>query len=92
MVTREVEVRDVELERRETDPEDLWERICSWEVPNGIRWDTPKRNQGQIVEVSYGTFGRAEAGSLDGWMRVVDQSLPSGHVQRVRYYRRRRES
>lgn len=44
------------------------------EIPIGIRWDTPRHNQGQMVEVSYGTFGRGEAGSGDPYKRIEDRT------------------
>jgi len=71
---QDAEVRRVEAERREMDAEDPWWPIPSWEVPAGVRFDVPRRNQGQIVEVSFGTFGRAEADSIDPYMRVTDHS------------------
>lgn len=37
-----------------------------------------------MVQVSYGTFGRSEAGSTDDWMKRIDYS-----DQSVFYYRRR---
>jgi hypothetical protein len=43
-------------------------------VPDRIRFDVPRRNQGQIVEVAYGTSGRGEADRGDPFMRVVDLS------------------
>jgi hypothetical protein len=69
---RERERERVEAERRTADGP--WLPIPSWEVPEGVRFDTPRRNQGQIVEVAYGTLGRAEAGSCDPYMEVIDRS------------------
>lgn len=71
---RDAEVQRVEAERRETEADDPWWPIPSWEVPEGVRFDTPRRNQGQIVEVSFGTFDRAEADSIDPYMAVTDHS------------------
>lgn len=44
------------------------------DIPEGIRFDTPRSNQGQMVEVSYGTFGRAEAGPGDPYERDIDHA------------------
>lgn len=71
---RDREVQWVEAERRQTAADDPWWPIPSWEVPIGVRFDTPGRNQGQIVEISFGTFGRSEAGSIDPYMNVTDHS------------------
>lgn len=56
------------------------------EIPEGVRFDVPRQNQGQIVEVAYGDFGRAENGIGDPWKRVTDASDRS-----VTYYRRERQ-
>lgn len=54
------------------------------QVPDGVRFDVPPHRQGQIVEVAYGGFGRAEHGPGDEYKRVHDRSEgPSA----VRYYR-----
>lgn len=68
------ELRRVEAERRETPTNSPWEPIPSWQVPDGIRFDTLARDQGQIVEYSYGIFGATEAGSCDPYMRIIDHS------------------
>lgn len=54
------------------------------EIPD-VRWDTPRRHQGQIVEVSYASWPRSsrEADVLDPYKRVIDHS--DGTVE---YYRR----
>ena len=44
------------------------------DVPAGVRFDTPRRNQGQIVTYSYGTTGRGEAGYGDPYMMRHDAS------------------
>lgn len=75
----------VAAEQRETDAADPWWPIPSWEVPAGVRLDTPGQNQGQIVEVSYGTFGRAEACDLDPYMAITDH----GDYGHCRMYKRR---
>jgi hypothetical protein len=81
---RDEEVRRVEAERRQTADDDPWWPIPWWEVPVGVRFDTPGRNQGQIVEVSFGTFGRAEAGSIDPYMNVTDHSDGSSRTYKRR--------
>jgi hypothetical protein len=55
------------------------------DIPDGVTFDVPPRNQGQIVEVAYGDFGRAPNDHGDPWKRVQDKSLPGWPVQ---YYRR----
>lgn len=52
------------------------------DIPAGVRFDTPRHLAGQIIEVSYGTFGRHEACSGDPWKRVTDRSCGE-----VTYYR-----
>lgn len=52
------------------------------DIPVNVRFDTPRSGQGQIVEVSYGTMGRAEAGRGDPWMRRIDRS-----TRQVEYFR-----
>ena len=44
------------------------------DIPANVRFDTPRRNMGQIVEVSYGGFGAAEHDDGDPYMRVTDRS------------------
>lgn len=50
-------------------------------IPSGVRFDVPRRNQGQTVEVSYGDFGRSEHDRGDLYMRIEDRS-----DRRVTYY------
>jgi hypothetical protein len=49
-------------------------RISEKEVPQGVRFDTVRRNQGQIIETSYGGFDRYEHDHGDPYMRVEDRS------------------
>ncbi len=58
-------------------------RISESQIPEGVRFDVPGPNQGQIVEVAYGGFGRAEHGDGDPYKRVTDRSDRS-----VEYYKR----
>lgn len=81
---RDEEERRVKIERQQVEVDDPWWPIPWWEVPEGIRFDTPGRNQGQIVEVSYGTFGRYEAGSTDPYMMVTDYSDGSSRTYKRR--------
>jgi len=54
--------------------------------PKVIRWDTPRANQGQMIQVSYGdTRWEAEYGEGDRYQRVIDHS--TGETW---YYRRSR--
>lgn len=78
--SRRKEIAQVNAERRATTPDAEWWPIPSWEVPAEIRFDVPARNQGQIVEVSYGTFDRGEAGSADPYMQVHDHSDGSHRI------------
>ena len=81
---RREEILRVAAERQQTDADDPWYPIPAWEVPGNVRFDTLRHDQGQIVERSYGTFGRAEAGSCDPYMRLIDHSDSS-----IAFYRRR---
>lgn len=51
-----------------------YRQIDASEVPERIRFDTPRRNQGQGVEYAYAlaTFGRGEADEGDLYMRRRD--------------------
>lgn len=53
-------------------------------IPDGVRFDVTRRNDGQIVEIAYGGFGAAEHGRGDPWMRIIDRSVGPGAT----YYRR----
>lgn len=64
----------VEDERMRTPADSPWWPILRSEIPAGVRFDTPRRNQGQIVEVSYGDFGASEADDDAPYMRVYDHS------------------
>ena len=55
------------------------------EVPEDVRFHVSGRNQGQMIEVAYGTFGRSEAGPGDPYKRVHDRSIGPNAVT---YYRR----
>lgn len=44
------------------------------DVPEGVRFDVPRRHQGQIVEVAYGGWGRGEHDEGDEYRRVIDKS------------------
>ena len=45
-------------------------------IPATVRWDVPRRNQGQIVEVAYSDArpGRSEGGEGDLYRRIIDGS------------------
>ena len=53
------------------------------DVPAGVRFDTPRRHQGQAVEVQYGGFERAEHDSGAPWKRIVERALGG----KATYYR-----
>jgi hypothetical protein len=44
------------------------------DIPAGVRFDVPRRDQGQMIEVAYGGYGRAEHGEGDPYMRVTDHT------------------
>lgn len=60
--------------RRTIGATDPWWPINVSEVPADIRFDTLRQDQGQMIEVSYGTRGAAEAGTDAEYRRVVDHS------------------
>lgn len=62
-----------------------YEPIPADSIPAKVRFDVPRRNQGQIVEVAYGGFSRYAHDEGDEYKRVVDRSVGVG---RVTYYRR----
>lgn len=53
-------------------------------IPDKVRFDVPRRNQGQTVEVAYGGFGRSEHDEGDLYKRVHDRSLGP---EAFRYYK-----
>lgn len=44
------------------------------DVPGNVRFDTPRRWQGQLVERAYGGWSRAEHDVGDPWKRVTDHT------------------
>lgn len=52
------------------------------DVPATVRFDVPRRNQGQMVEIAYGGFERAEHDEGAPFKRVTDRS-----EQTTTYYR-----
>lgn len=50
-------------------------RISESAVPEGVRFDCPRRNEGQMVLVEYGGFARREHDEGDEFKRVIDRSL-----------------
>lgn len=57
-------------------------KISKERLPEKVRFDVPPQNQGQIVEVAYGGFGRHEHCAGDPYMKTTDRSDRS-----VEYYR-----
>lgn len=76
-------------EREQIGTAATWWPIASYELPEGLRFDSWRPSTGGIVETSFGTFSAAEAGPGDDWMKIEDRSERSTSVRRVRYYRRR---
>ncbi len=68
-----------------TRPTATYREIPARLVPDGIRWDIPGRNAGQIVEIAYGTFGRSAAADGERYRRVHDRSIGP---DAIRYYQR----
>jgi hypothetical protein len=56
------------------------------DIPAGVRFDVPRRLQGQTVEVAYGGFDRAEHDDGDPYKRVTDRSIGP---KATTYYRAR---
>lgn len=56
--------------------------ISASRIPGNVRFDVPRRNQGQHVEVAFGGFGRYEHDDGDQYKRIVDRS-----TGRTTYYR-----
>lgn len=44
------------------------------DIPSGVRFDTPRINQGQMVTESYGGFDRSEHDYGAPYMRITDAS------------------
>lgn len=57
------------------------------EVPDRVRFDISRRNQGQIIEVAYGGYSAAEHGPGDPFKRVEDRSVEPSSPDRITYYR-----
>lgn len=64
-----------------------YQEISAEKVPAKVRFDVPRRCQGQMVEVAYGGFSRGEHGYGDPFMRVTDYSLPPADPGRVTFYK-----
>lgn len=64
-----------------------YQKVPASEVPDNLRWVTPMRHQGHIVEISYAQPGAAgDPGPGDLWMRVTDHSEPP--ESSTAYYKR----
>lgn len=61
-----------------------YRQVAQADVPSTIRFDVLGRDQGQTVEIAWGTRDRGEAGAGERWMRIDDRSESHG----PRYYRR----
>lgn len=61
-----------------------YEPIAEREVPLNVRFDVPRRNQGQMIEIAYGGTGRYEHDDGDAYKRIFDAS-----DRITTYYRRR---
>lgn len=54
------------------------------QIPNGVRFDVTRRNSGQMVEIAYGGFSRAEHDHGDPYKRVRDASDRSKKFYRLK--------
>jgi len=61
------------------------------DIPDGIRFDVPRRNAGQIVTVSYGGLQCQRTPHSEGapYMHVHDASCSSSDPERDRWYKLR---
>lgn len=57
------------------------------EIPAGVRFDLPRRNDGQIVLYYYGGFDAAPHDRGDPYMLREDQSVSHAHPARLTYYK-----
>lgn len=92
---REAEIASVKKRIKEMPEGSKWVPIPFWEVPDWVRFDTLGQDQGQIVEVSYGTHKnvRTEACPSDApYKRIVDGSEAPGSADRVWFFKRLKES
>jgi hypothetical protein len=53
------------------------------DIPSDVRWDTPRRNAGQIVEIMYGDFGRTPADVGSPYKARIDHSDGSRSYYRL---------
>lgn len=70
----------------------MYVKIDRSTVPAGVVFDVLPQDQGQIVEVAYGTMRRSGVvgDGSDPYKRVIDQSEDPGSAERVTYYKRAR--
>jgi hypothetical protein len=54
-----------------------YQEIDETQVPDGVRFDVPRRNQGQMIEVAYGGFGAGPWDDGDLYKRVKDRTAPT---------------
>lgn len=57
-------------------------QISEESVPGDVRFDVPRRHQGQMVEIAYGGHCRSEHDEGDMYRRVTDRA-----TRAVRYFR-----
>ena len=58
-------------------------QINESDVPSGVRFDVPRRHQGQIIEVAYGGWGRYEHDDGAEYKREIDRSDRSAAYYRL---------
>lgn len=64
-------------------------QIVESQVPADLTWDTPRRNQGQAVEVQYASPGARDGGAEgDLYKRVIDHT----RNRKMTYYKRTGDS
>jgi len=64
-------------------PNTNYRRCQESTIPHGVRFDVPAANRGQMVEVAYGTTGRAQAGEGSPWKRVTEAGCAPRYYDRV---------
>lgn len=64
-----------------------YQEISAEKVPAKVRFDVPRRCQGQMVEVAYGGFSRGEHGHGDLYMRITNYSIAPNKPGHVTFYK-----
>lgn len=65
-----------------------WNEVPASSIPANVRFTTPQINLGQIVEVSYGGYGKGEHDTNAPYQRVEDRSMGQLNPNRVKFYKK----